>query len=174
MARRLAERRVGVAALLSDGFYLYYWFYISWQFLKEETGRDYFPIRHALGMLVPGLNLYIAYVHLKAIRELLVASGMETTLSPVRGVIIMGAFLVAQLPQLQTLFQTGTISRGDALLMDLLGIAVTAYIMMWGQSALNRYWVQKYGDRLVEAPIARGEVLIVLIGAMRWSGYLWG
>ncbi|MDP6347742.1 MAG: hypothetical protein QGF81_05160, partial [Dehalococcoidia bacterium] len=94
MARRLAERRVGVAALLSDGFYLYYWFYISWQFLKEETGRDYFPIRHALGMLVPGLNLYIAYVHLKAIRELLVASGMETTLSPVRGVIIMGAFLV--------------------------------------------------------------------------------
>jgi hypothetical protein len=171
VARRLAERRVGVAALVSDGFYLYYWFYISWQHLKEETGRGYYPGWHALGMLVPGLKLYIAYVHLKAIRELLVASGMDTTLSPVRGVVILGALQVAEL---QAWFLVGTISRGEALLVNLLGIAVVAYIMMWGQSALNRYWVQKYGDRLVEMPVARGEVLIVLIGLMLWSLYLWG
>ena len=60
VARRLAERRVGVSALLSHGFYVYFWFYLSWQHLKEETGREYYPLYHALGMLVPGLNLYIA------------------------------------------------------------------------------------------------------------------
>ena len=146
------------------------WFYLSWQHLKEETGREYYPLYHALGMLVPGLNLYIAYVHLKAIRELLVTSGVETSLSPVRGVIIMGALMVAEI---QALFGVGPISLGKALLIDLLGIAVVAYIMMWGQSALNHYWVHKYGNGLVEeVPIARGEALIVLIGLMWWALYL--
>lgn len=164
VARRLGERRLGLAALVSDGLYLFYWFYVSWKHLKEETGRAYYPVWHALALLVPGLNLYIAYVHLKAIRELLVDAGMETTLSPVRGVVLMMAGNVAWV-------QAGFVSLGAALLLDLVGIAVFAYLMLWGQSSLNRYWDQKYRERLREAPIGRGEVLVVFLGLLSWLAY---
>lgn len=165
VARRLGERRLGLAMLISDGLYLFYWFYVSWKHLKEETGRDYRPALHALGLLVPFLNLYIAYIHLKAIRELLVDAGVETTLSPVRGVVLMMAGNVAW-------FQAGFVSLGAALLLDLVGIAVFAYLMLWGQSNLNRYWAHKYGERLRDAPTGRGEVVIVLLGLWSWAFYL--
>lgn len=158
---------MGLLALVSDGLYLFYWFYISWKHLKEETGRDYRPVWHALGILVPILNLYIAYIHLKVIRGLLEASGMETALSPGRGVALMAAITVAWL-------QAGFVSLGTALVLDLVGIGVAIYLMLWGQSALNRYWAQKYGERLREAPTSRGEVLIVLLGLWSWAFYLIG
>ncbi len=160
-----------VAAVLSHGVYLYYWLYLSWKHLREETGRNYYPVWHALAMLAPVFNLYIIYVHLKAIRELLAASGMETTLSPVRGVVLMGA---VEVMSLVTFFRASTVSLGQALLMDLVGIAVVAYIVLWGQSSLNRYWAQKYGERLRDAPLGRGEVLIVLLGLWTWTLYFVG
>ncbi len=171
VARHLGGRRLGLAALVSNGLYLSYWFYISWKHLKEETGRDYYPVWHALGVLVPGINLYIAYVHLKAIRELLVDAGMETTLSPVRGAVLVAALMVANLV---ALFRAGFVTLEMALLLDLVAIAVFTYLMLWGQSALNRYWEQRYGERLRDAPIGRGEVLIVLLGLLSWALYWTG
>lgn len=159
---------MGLGALLSDGLYLFYWFYLSWKHLKEETGRGGSPFWHAFGAGLPVLNLYITYVHLKAIRELAAASGVETGLGPLRGVVLVGLGNLAWLQG--TLLSTGSLGR--AVVLDLVGVVLFAYLMVWGQSTLNRCWAQKYGERLREAPVGRGEVLTVLLGLWSWALYL--
>jgi hypothetical protein len=80
----------------------------------------------------------------------------------------MAALLVASLV---ALFRAGTVSLGQALLMDMVGIAVATYIMLWGQMSLNRYWGQKYSERLRDTSLGRWEVLIVLLGLWTWTFY---
>ena len=112
------------------------------------------PVWHALAMLVPIYNLFRIHKHIAVIKEL---SG-SPTLSP-RLVVALTIGITAL-----GLASLGIDNAAILFVIALTGLAVTAFIVGWAQSALNQYWRARMGQGCRTRPLERAN--------WRWSR--WG
>ena len=157
-AVRLSFSRVALLTAASFGFYQYWWFYVTWKQLAPVTMAGHRPVWHALAMLVPIYNLFRIHKHIAVIKEL---SG-SPTLSP-RLVVALTIGITAL-----GLASLGIDNAAILFVIALTGLAVTAFIVGWAQSALNQYWRARMGAGLQNAPIGTGELALVSLGILLW------
>ena len=78
----LSPTRILVMTVLTYGLYLFYWRYLTWKQYRDHTGQEVFPVWHALTLFVPIYNLFRTHAHIRTYKELMVNSGVASTLSP--------------------------------------------------------------------------------------------
>ena len=164
VAVRLTEARVIAFTVLSAGLYLFYWFYLTWKQLANETGEDHYPVWHALSLLVPIYNLFRLHKHMTVIEELAAGANVVTTLSPGHAVLLL---IIATV-----LSSIGARIFDPVIAVPLLSISVAliTIVLFSAQSSLNRCWINKRGPILQDARIGVGEVILILVGLVGWIG----
>ncbi|MSQ40942.1 MAG: hypothetical protein EXR55_04665 [Dehalococcoidia bacterium] len=65
----LSPARIILMSVLSQGLYLLYWFYLTWKHYRNHTGRDVYPVWHALTLLVPIYSLFRTHAHVRALKS---------------------------------------------------------------------------------------------------------
>jgi ribosomal protein L40E len=163
---RIEASRLIIASILSGGLYIFFWLYITWKQLAQETHEEHFPVWHALTWAVPFYQLFRLHRHATVIQGLATQAGVPTTLNP--GTIVALALASFGLGMVSLL----AVSPGLSMMLGIIGIAVTTTIIVWNQGALNAYWVTRHGDKLRSAPIGPAEVIIVLLGIFVWISTL--
>jgi len=71
LAYRISPTRILVMTFLSDGLYLFYWFYITWQQYRDHTGNQVFPMWHTLSLMIPIYGLFRTHAHMRSFKELM-------------------------------------------------------------------------------------------------------
>ena len=161
---RLGRGRIALDCILSSAFYLFYWFYITWKQLKEETGNPHRPVWHALGLLVPIYGWFIVNRHLRTIKELQDKAEIKPSLNPGR---LLTLFIVSNVLQAQSASWEGM----TTLVLDIIGVALMVIFLVLSQRNLNTYWEHTKGTELAEARIGIGEVVFVVLGLAYWALY---
>ena len=162
---RLGLWRVGIVGLISLGWYLLYWFYITWKQLADETDERHYPLWHALGLLVPVYNLFVVAQHMNRIKRLAAHAGLSPALSPG---LAVGLWLVIGALGLSSVWSNNV---GMILILGGLGAISTASLLVWAQASLNQYWVKARGLSLSDRPIGIVEVLLVGLGLFNWVSF---
>jgi hypothetical protein len=165
---KLGKNRVIIDCILSCGFYWIYWVYLTWkQIMKSDSSSRYYPVWHTLALLVPIYGLFVMYRHFKKIKELEDAIETEHPVSPgsALGLLILASIFWSISARVPNLIAT--------LILDIIGIAIIMMVLVSVQGNLNRYWEHVLGKEPGEARIGIGEVIIVLLGLLVWSTYLW-
>jgi len=125
---------------LSLGAYIPIWFGLTWAELRRETKNGSFmPLGHALGTLLPGVNVVIAWRHFRVIDELLQKTGGARVdpMSAAIGVVIWW------------LTFTHYSSEPLFLVLDAVELIAGTAVVVYGQRALNRYWAGQGGEERV-------------------------
>ena len=165
---KLGQNRIILDCILSSGFYWVYWFYLTWkQIMKADNSGRYYPVWHTLALFVPIYGLFVMYRHFKKIKEL--EDAIETK-HPVSPGSALGLFILA------SIFWSISASVPNliaTLILDIIGIAIIMMVLVSVQGNLNRYWEHVLSKEPAEARIGVGEVIIVLLGLLFWSAYLW-
>ena len=171
---RISLQRVLLMSVLSYGFYVFYWFYITWKQYRDHTDANAYPVWHALTLLVPIYGLFRTYAHMRSLKELMLNANLPSSISPgwaVLLVLVGEVFLNAEFAE----FGTPT---EDVLLafVNIIGIASVSGLLFHVQRNLNRYWdgfTYMRADMCVaSARIGVGEVIFGIIGAILWSNTL--
>ena len=58
-------------AFLSNGLYLFYWFYITWKQYHETTDETVYPVWHALSLIIPIYNLFRIHKPVRTFKTLM-------------------------------------------------------------------------------------------------------
>ena len=141
--------------VLTLGAYSFYWFYRNWRDLADITDDEIHPGLRTLGLVVPFLNIYLAYQQFRVVGELAAADGDRLRYDP--GVL---AALFFSLVAVGNLFALWPIS--------LLAALVTVPI----QSALNRIWARREDGLPVRDRFEMYEVAIMIAGLLLTLGGL--
>ena len=152
--------RVGLLTFVTGGFYLFYWFFRTWQQLASETQRVHYPFWHALSLAVPIYGLFQLHRHMQVINSLAVKSGLGTSLSAGWAVVFNIVSLV--------IYAVSTEMTQPGLAIGLFALSATleTAIVVLAQSTLNRYWQEAWGPKLKNARVGAGEALFILIIAL--------
>jgi hypothetical protein len=173
----LSPQRVLALTVLSYGLYLFYWFYLTWRQYRDHTGSPSFPLWHALTLLVPVYGLFRTYVHIRCFRDLMTRANLPCSLSPGWSVLLVMIYSGLGWASFQVSGGFQSLTSGEAVtreaaravaLIDGVGIAVVAGLLVGVQGNLNRYWASLPGRRAVSPPAAPGEVALVLLGLLFW------
>ena len=179
----LSPTRILLMAVLSYGLYFLYWFYLTWKQYRDHTGQEVFPVWHALTLLVPFYLLFRTHAHVRSFKELMVNSGLASTLNPGWAVGLVAIWWVLGSVSFYVsggFFSTQEIGRGTAMavaLLDALSISVLAGLLLLVQGNLSRYWgglpqVSSGETSLTNAPIGVGEIILLVIGLLLWFNTL--
>ena len=141
--------------VLTLGAYSFYWFYRNWRDLADITDDEIHPGLRTLGLVVPFLNIYLAYQQFRVVGDLAAADGDRLRYDP--GVL---AALFFSLVAVGNLFALWPIS--------LLAALVTVPI----QSALNRIWARREDGLPVRDRFEMYEVAIMIAGLLLTLGGL--
>ena len=170
----LSPTRILLMAVLSYGLYLFYWLYLTWKQYRDHTGREAFPVWHALTQFVPIYNLFRFHAHVRTYKELMINTGVPSSLSPGWAVVILMISSVLVWIGLPVAF--GEMSQGTVVvltLLDLVSTALLAGLLLQVQENLNRYWgnlpqVSSGDISLTNARIGVGEIILLVIGLLAW------
>jgi len=174
LAYRISPTRILVMTFLSDGLYLFYWFYITWQQYRDHTGNQVFPMWHTLSLMIPIYGLFRTHAHMRSFKELLQDAGVFCSIAvgwAVVFVLISTALDNASLRVNGGFFNFGEVSFGAALisaLLDLASIAVVLGLLLHVQQNLNRYWASLDNVTLVDLNVGAGEVILAVVGVLTW------
>ena len=141
--------------VLTLGAYSFYWFYRNWRDLADITDDEIHPGLRTLGLVVPFLNIYLAYQQFRVVGDLAAADGDRLRYDP--GVL---AALFFSLVAVGNLFALWPVS--------LLAALVTVPI----QSALNRIWARREDGLPVRDSFEMYEVAIMIAGLLLTLGGL--
>ena len=169
--------RVALLVAATYGFYLFYWYYLTWRQYRDHTGERAYPICHTITLLIPIYAWFRMYHHGQVCQRLerQAGDGIDT--------------VIPILPVLLFLFSAGVINIVDlfldadwplppgrlfaAWLLALGYIALHYFLIRHLQQALNHYW------RSIEPPglapktgLAVMEIILMLPGALGWLGLL--
>jgi len=75
-AESTADPEEALMTFLSDGLYLFYWFYITWQQYRDHTGNQVFPMWHTLSLMIPIYGLFRTHSHMRSFKELMQDAGV--------------------------------------------------------------------------------------------------
>ncbi len=179
----LSPQRVAVMPVLSYGFYIFYWFYLTWRQYRDHTGSRAFPVWHALTLLAPIYGLFRTHAHIRSFRELMMRDNLPGTLSAgwsVALVVVYSALGWASFQVsggFQALTSEESITSATArtvALIDGASILVVAGLLLSIQGNLNRYWASLTGRRAVSPGVTPGEVAFALLGLLFWATTLYG
>ena len=164
----LSLARVVLLSLLSSGTYFFYWLYLTWRHLRDETGEKHYPVWHALTLLVPIYGLFRLHRHVGLIRDLARGVGIETALAPslAVGLVFLNWMLGISSTQID---QENTVAL---LVVSVIGLALTTTVVVRAQDGLNRYWIRVRGESLQKAPLGVGEVALAVLGTLYWLSVL--
>lgn len=162
---RLSLGRVVLVCMLSSGFYMLYWFYLTWKQLEVETGERHYPVWHVLGVLVPIYGWFVVLRHLRAVKHLQEKVGISPSVNPGRLLI---PFFIGNVLQFQSVRFSGT----AGLVLVIIGVVLIAVFLTLAQRHLNDYWQRLKGTAVAQARVGVGEVIFVIIGMAYWAIYL--
>jgi hypothetical protein len=160
--------------LLSDGLYLFYWFYITWQQYREHTGNRVFPMWHTLSLIIPIYGLFRTHAHMRSFKELMHDAGVVCSIAVGWAVILVMVSTLLDNVSLRVnggFFNFGEVSAAAAFLsalLDLASIAVVVGLLLHVQQNLNRYWASLDNVTLVDLNVGAGEVILAVIGVLTW------
>jgi len=160
--RLLSPTRVIVFSLLSNGFYVFYWAYLTWKQLASETHETHYPVWHGFSLLVPFYGVFRMHQHLSVISEVAMRAGLQS-LSPGAGIAM---YIVANVLG----FGSNSTSDVTAVLV-LFAISTVLYtvVMTQSQRALNGVWLAKYPAEANSAPLSWVEVVLAVLGLLVWA-----
>jgi O-antigen/teichoic acid export membrane protein len=163
---KLSEKRIWLVCILSSGFYLFYWFYLTWKQLRDITGEHHYPVWHALALGVPIYGWFVVHRHLRTIKELQDKADIKTTLNiqTLVTLFVIANILAYWVANLEIV--------AVALVLDIISVVLFAFVLARSQNNLNSYWEHIKGRQLAEARIGIGEIVLVLLGLGYWALYL--
>ena len=162
-AVRISTGRVILVTFLSAGFYLVYWFYLTWKQLASETTEEHYPVGHALSLLVPIYGLFRMHAHVRVIGELAARQGITSTLAPGLAVVLL---VVSSALAWSSIRITDNVVL---IILSILSTVVTTTLVVTAQGGLNRYWEKvRLPDSLTDARVGVGEVVFVILGIISW------
>ena len=171
----LSLNRIIFMTALTFGFYLFYWFYLTWQQYRDYTGREAYPIWHALTLLVPIYSLFRTHAHASAYRDLMRDAGipgsikawLAVVLALIPKILSLGALIASFRPEALT-----QDSAADIALIDAGTTVLVIALLIHLQSNINWYWYNRTNGRVSSARIRVGEVVFAILGILTWAGTL--
>lgn len=134
--------------ILSGGLYSFYWFYVTRQAVTAEVKGDDNVGLQTLGLLVPILNIVIAYWLWRDIQKAREQVGLKEGFNAQMYVgIVVAAIVLSWIPIVGALLA--------------LAIIVVYGLVIKG---LNEYWDKKTAGKAVEAKVTGSEILVVVAG----------
>ncbi len=199
----ISPARIVLMSIASFGIYNLYWLYKTWKHYKEHTGEaERYPIWHALTLFVPIYGSFRAHAHFRTFGELASRAGLDLRIVPglAFAIVLVGwllGFFIAGVssPEFVEVVDPVTgeqvidpeTGQGEfevinptqselitALLFRLLNIALGIWMVFHAQIRINYYWGHVFGHRLVGMALGKGEILILVLGAIIWFGTLTG
>jgi len=166
--------RITVLAIVSFGFYIVYWMYLTWRQYRDHTGEEAYPVWHALTLFIPIYGLFRIHAHMRSYNELIAAAGITAGIAV--GEVVAGAFAAGILDNVAMQLTGGWSWDGysfkAAVASEILfGVSMILVIaILWHvQGNLNRYWLSMENAQVATWKIRKGEVLCVIIGLLAWS-----
>jgi hypothetical protein len=142
---------------VTSGVYIFYWLYLTWKQLQNETQDIHYPVFHALTFLVPVYGLFRLHKHIAVIQSIAMRAGVEVSITPGLAVTLIG------LNFLLVIATGGLQSVGAFLILNLIRLALITTVIALSQITLNRYWDSTKGEALENLPVGSGEVKFVLV-----------
>ena len=173
----ISLNRILILTIVSFGFYLIYWFYLTWRDYRDHTGSEAYPIWHALTLFVPIYGLFRIHAHMRSYNELMRKSGLHSGISigwVVTVALVAGVFDNAAL-NLSGGLAFDSYTLGAAVASEILfaiSLTLVVGLLLHVQSILNRYWAGLENVQIVPSKVRPGEVLCVIIGLLAWSDTL--
>ena len=128
-------------SLLTLGAYVPIWFGLTWAELRrEKQDASFMPLGHALGTLLPGVNVAIAWRHFRVINELLAKSSIALRVDPMSaGIGVVIWWLTFTHYSTEPLFVA----------LDAIELSAGTAVVLYGQRALNAYWAGRGAEERV-------------------------
>ena len=164
---RLSPARVVFMSILSAGLYLFYWFYLTWRQYRDHTGKEAYPVWHALTLLVPIYSFFRMHAHVRCFKELMLGAGVTTALSA--GTAVLAVVVLSILGGVAFRLGFGEITQGVATALFLIYLAevgITVGLLMQIQENLNVYWDGLSDSPSQDARIGLGEIVFAIIGVL--------
>ena len=159
----ISPARIILMSILTVGIYTIYWLYKTWQHYRDHTGAEAYPVWHGLTAVVPVYGSFRAHAHLRTFGELASAAGLTVGFSPGLAffAIIVGwlGIFVGWSPAL-------------SLLVQIVSFIAGVWMMLHAQPRINYFWDQTYGARLRGVAFGKGEIILVIFGALIWLGLI--
>lgn len=198
----ISPGRIVFMSLLSFGLYLLYWLYKTWRHYRDHTGENAYPIWHALTLFVPIYGSFRAHAHLRTFGELAGRAGLDLRISAglAFAIVLAGWFFFVAIgtvsaPEFVEVVDPATgeqvidpetglgefdviePTRSElvtALFLRLINIGLGIWMIYHAQIRFNYYWSQMFGNRLVGMATGKGEILVIVLGALAWFGTISG
>jgi len=173
----ISLNRIVILTIVSFGFYLIYWFHLTWRDYRDHTGNEAYPIWHALTLFVPIYGLFRIHAHMRSYNQLMSKSGLLNGISigwVVTVALVAGIFDNAAL-NLSGGLAFDNYTFGAAIASEILfaiSLTLVVGLLLHVQSILNRYWAGLENVQIVPSKVRPGEVLCVIIGLLAWSDTL--
>ena len=170
----IPTQRVLFMMLVSQGLYLFYWFYLTWKQYKQHTGAEAYPVWHALCLLVPIFRLFVVHAHMRSFKRLMTDADVPSSISVGGSVLMVFAVVVLNLVGL---FLGGALTGEvpfvgwppvGTVALSAISIAVTVAMLVHVQGNLNHYWESLNGGPLPPTRIGSGEVVFAVLGVVSW------
>lgn len=156
LALNLSTTRLIILSIVTSGVYFFYWLYLTWKQLHNESEEVHYPVWHALSFFVPIYGLFRLHRHILVIRERALLNGIDTSLSTGMSVVL------AALYWLLVITGAGAQDFGFLIILGFIRLALVTTVMVWAQSTLNKYWLSSRGQNVGDMPFRGGEVGFVL------------
>ena len=167
----IPPNRIVLLTALSAGLYVFYWMYLTWRHYRDHTGETAYPIFHALSLMLPVYQFFRLHAHMRVYQELMEARGVPSTLSPLRAVgIYFGVVMLEMIAFRLVAEPTLTGPQQVAFFaINLVQVAVLAWLVAHAQGNLNRYWQHRIGARLGLTELSIVEIALVILGLLEWG-----
>ena len=179
---RISTRRLLLLTLLSNGVYLYYWFYVTWRQYRDHTGNRVFPGWHTLALGIPVYGLFHVHEHMTAYNRLMLQPRLPTTINAilvvalmlVSGVLTLGAAVLSIISAFPIGFlsEPGPTDVQPTLIklgFDAVNIIIAAGLLVYVQQKLNAYWESLPEVQVSSGKLGWGEFGCVIIGILDWA-----
>lgn len=167
----LSLNRIFFMTALTFGFYLFYWFYLTWKQYRDYTGNEAYPVWHALALEVPIYGSFRAHAHARAYRDLIRDADLPGSINaPLAVVLTLIAWILA-FAAFTDSFSPLALTRGGAVsivLVDASAMVAVIVLLVHLQSNLNGYWQSRPNWRVSSAPVGFGEIIFGIVGAVAW------
>lgn len=166
---RVSLNRVLFMTIISNGLYLFYWFYLTWKQYRDHTREEVYPVWHTLTLLVPIYGLFRTHAHTRVFKELMTRRDLITTISP--GWAVAAVLASSALSWSTFRLSFGEIAQATSItitVLEMLSISIIAWLLWHVQGNLNSYWHHVSSGRLLDARLGVAEVIFALIGVLGW------
>ena len=156
-----------VLSLMTLWLYHVYWFYRNWRDLRDQVGLRIDAGWRAAGILVPVLNFFLALRQFREVKQMASAKAVSARASP--GWLAFGYSFLSLAASVPSVWATGSSDPGTVFAYTCATYAImlpVTLLLVPVQRILNGYWAAVQPGLPVRTRFSRGEVLVLLAGAV--------